>query len=231
MVRKIYLTAESSWKKQKFNPYFRLVFWPFFRQLGINAGLEIGHFWKNSNSRKLKTQAKNSNSSKKPSKTQAIKLNCGQFLNVVIDLFTLSLISFLEKCFLNWKWMLRKTLSISLTLQSPVTVNKLKMSCDMYPCHSFKYEKWQSLDLWCVRVWLIDNKDYWGIDCKVTHKCNCVAYDSIIFSLKRKENNNWHICKKLTCCIIIINHFFFVHQYHFQIHCELKSHHCSWITD
>ena len=45
----------------------------------FNPGLEIGHFWKNSNSRKLKTQAKNSNSSKKPSKTQAIKLNYGQF--------------------------------------------------------------------------------------------------------------------------------------------------------
>ena len=45
----------------------------------IKAGLEIGHFWKNSNSRKLKTQAKNSNSSKKPSKTQAIKLNYEQF--------------------------------------------------------------------------------------------------------------------------------------------------------
>ena len=49
------------------------------RALIPRPGLEIGHFWKNSNSRKLKTQAKNSNSSKKPSKTQAIKLNYGQF--------------------------------------------------------------------------------------------------------------------------------------------------------
>ena len=35
------------------------------KKSALKSGLEIGHFWKNSMSRKLKTQGKNSNSSKK----------------------------------------------------------------------------------------------------------------------------------------------------------------------
>ena len=54
------------------------------RYFGINTGLEIGHFCKNSNSRKLKTQGKNSNSSKKRhKKIQAIKLFHVDFTKII----------------------------------------------------------------------------------------------------------------------------------------------------
>ena len=43
--------------------------------LGIKSDIEIERFEENSNSRKLKTQGKSQNSSKKTSKTQGIEFN------------------------------------------------------------------------------------------------------------------------------------------------------------